>query len=177
MNATHLLQGSYSAIYTELAGLRSAAPNALLKVIFETSRLTPDQIVAACVLSAAASVDYVKTSTGFLAADDCIVGPNGERKPTGATKEDVQLMKACCEYLASDASALGSVVKRKMKVKASGGVRTLTDAVNMIEAGADRLGSSGGVWIAKEGEAAKEGKGGMDGERPKGVETRMFSDY
>jgi deoxyribose-phosphate aldolase len=68
-------------------------------------------------------------------------------------------------------------VTRKMKVKASGGVRTLTDAVIMIEAGADRLGSSGGVWIAKEGEAAKDGKGGMDGERPKGVETRMFSDY
>jgi deoxyribose-phosphate aldolase len=177
MNATHLLAGSYSAIYTELAGLRSAAPNALLKVIFETSRLTPDQIVAACVLSAAASFDYVKTSTGFLAADDCIVGSSGERKPTGATKEDVQLMKACCEYLGSEESALGSVVKRKMKVKASGGVRTLVDAVVMIEAGADRLGSSGGVWIAKEGEAAKEGKGGMDGERPKGVETRMFSDY
>lgn len=177
MNATHLLQGSYSAIYTELAGLRAAAPNALLKVIFETSRLTPDQITAACVLSAAASVDYVKTSTGFLAADDCIVGPNGERKPTGATKEDVQLMKACCEYLGSEESALGGASKRKMKVKASGGVRTLKDAVNMIEAGADRLGSSGGVWIAKEGEAAKEGKGGLDGERPKGVETRMFSDY
>jgi len=177
MNADHLLQGSYSAIYTELAGLRSAAPNAALKVIFETSRLTPDQIIAACVLSAAASVDYVKTSTGFLGADACILGPNGERKPTGATKEDVQLMKACCEYLGSEESALGSVAKRKMKVKASGGVRTLVDAVVMIEAGADRLGSSGGVWIAKEGEAAKEGKGGMDGERPKGVETRMFSDY
>lgn len=86
-------------------------------------------------------------------------------------------MKACCEYLASDASALGNASKRKMKVKASGGVRTLTDAVSMIEAGADRLGSSGGVWIAKEGQAVKEGKGGMDGERPKGVETRMFSDY
>ena len=47
MNATHLLQGSYSAIYTELAGLRSAAPNALLKVIFETSRLTDETIAAA----------------------------------------------------------------------------------------------------------------------------------
>jgi deoxyribose-phosphate aldolase len=47
----------------------------------------------------------------------------------------------------------------------------------MIEAGAERLGSSGGVWIAKEGEAAKEGKGGMDGDRPKGMETRLFSDY
>jgi deoxyribose-phosphate aldolase len=86
-------------------------------------------------------------------------------------------MKACCEYLRSNGSALGNLVERKMRVKASGGVRTLTDAVVMIESGADRLGSSGGVWIAKEGEAAKEGKGGMDGERPKGVETRMFSDY
>jgi deoxyribose-phosphate aldolase len=177
LNATHLLEGSYSEIYTELSALRSAAPKALLKVIFETSRLTPNQITAACVLAAAASFDYVKTSTGFLAAEDCIIGPNGERKPTGATKEDVHLMKACCEFLGSDKSALGSTASRKMKVKASGGVRTLVDAVNMIEAGADRLGSSGGVWIAKEGEAAKEGKGGMDGERPKGVETRMFSDY
>lgn len=90
-------------------------------------------------------------------------------------------MKACCEHLGSDSSALGKQVgaagRRNMKVKASGGVRTLTDAIIMIEAGADRLGSSGGVWIAKEGEAAKEGKGGADGERPKGLETRMFSDY
>lgn len=181
LNATHLLAGSYSAIYSELSALRSAAPNALLKVIFETSRLTPDQITAACVLASAAAFDYVKTSTGFLAAGDCIKGPDGERKPTGATKEDVQLMKACCVYLASDESALGTqmggVKGGEMKVKASGGVRTLTDAVAMIEAGAERLGSSGGVWIAKEGEAAKEGKGGMDGDRPKGLETRMFSDY
>jgi len=181
LNATHLLEGSYSAIYSELSALRSAAPKALLKVIFETSRLTPNQITAACVLASAASFDYVKTSTGFLAAEDCIKGADGQRKPTGATKEDVQLMKACCVHLASADSALGiqmgGVKRAEMKVKASGGVRTLTDAVAMIEAGAERLGSSGGVWIAKEGEAAKDGKGGMDGDRPKGLETRMFSDY
>jgi deoxyribose-phosphate aldolase len=182
LNASHLLAGNYSAIYTELSALRSAAPSALLKVIFETSRLTPDLITAACVLASAAAFDYVKTSTGFLAAEDCIKNPNnGERKPTGATKEDVQLMKACCVYLASADSALGTqmggVKGAEMKVKASGGVRTLTDAVVMIEAGAERLGSSGGVWIAKVGEAAREGKGGMDGDRPKGMETRLFSDY
>jgi len=135
------------------------------------------------VLASAAAFDYVKTSTGFLAAEDCIIKnpTTGERKPTGATREDVQLMKACCVYLASADSALGTqmggVKGPEMKVKASGGVRTLTDAVVMIEAGAERLGSSGGVWIAKEGEAAREGKGGMDGDRPKGMETRLFSDY
>lgn len=181
INAEHLIAGSYNKIYTELSALRAAAPEAIYKIIFETSRLTADQITAACVLASAAAFDYVKTSTGFFAAEDCIVGPSGQRKPTGATKEDVQLMKACCEYLGSDSSALGtqigSVGRKKMKVKASGGVRTLTDAIIMIEAGASRLGSSGGVWIAKEGEAAREGKGGADGERPKGMETRLFSDY
>lgn len=181
LNATHLLAGEYSAIFSELSALRAAAPKTLLKVIFETSRLTPDQITAACVIASAAAFDYVKTSTGFLSPEDCIKGPNGERKPTGAAKEDVQLMKACCVYLASDDSALGTqlggIKGPEMKVKASGGVRTLTDAVVMIEAGAERLGSSGGVWIAKEGEAAKEGKGGMGGDRPKGLETRTFSDY
>lgn len=84
-------------------------------------------------------------------------------------------MRACCEYLASDAAE--GVRGKKMKVKASGGVRTLTDAVSMLEAGAERLGSSGGVWIAKEGRAVLEGKGGANGERPAGLETRTFSDY
>jgi deoxyribose-phosphate aldolase len=181
LNANHLISGEYSAIFSELSALRAAAPKTLLKVIFETSRLTPDQVTAACVLASAAAFDYVKTSTGFLAAEDCIKNSSGERKPTGATKEDVQLMKACCVYLASNDSALGTqlggIKGPEMKVKASGGVRTLTDAVVMIEAGAERLGSSGGVWIAKEGEAAKDGKGGMDGDRPKGLETRTFSDY
>lgn len=69
------------------------------------------------------------------------------------------------------------MVAKKMKVKASGGVRTLTDAVGMLQAGAERLGSSGGVWIAKEERAVREGKGGEDGGRPRGLETRMFSDY
>lgn len=125
-------------------------------------------------LASAAFLDFVKTSTGFLAPAACLPG-----KPTGATIEDVQLMRACCEYLGSEASALGAPVdgRRKMKVKASGGVRTLADAVGMLEAGAGRLGSSGGVWIAKEGEAVAEGRGGENGERPRGLETRMFSDY
>lgn len=184
LNAPHLLSASYSAIYTELSALRAAAPHATIKLIFETSRLTPDQITAACVLASAASLDYVKTSTGFLPASECIrdpASPSGELKPTGATRADVRLMRACCEYLGSASGHLGVEVsgagRRKMKVKASGGVRTLMDAVGMLEAGAERLGSSGGVWIAKEEEAAREGRGGAAGERPRGLETRMFSDY
>ena len=73
LNATHLISGEYSAIFSELSALRAAAPKTLLKVIFETSRLTPDQITAACVLASAAAFDYVKTSTGFLAAAEATV--------------------------------------------------------------------------------------------------------
>lgn len=71
-----------------------------------------------------------------------------------------------------------------MKVKASGGIRTLQDALGMLEAGAERLGTSGGVWIVKEGREMSE-IGGVPGEvsgearggsRP-GLATRLFTDY
>ena len=79
----------------------------------------------------------MKTSTGF----------NGH----GATIEHVRLMAACCEKLApaaQDAPAVNDG-RRKMQVKASGGIRTLEDAGAMLEAGASRLGTSAGVWIAR----------------------------
>lgn len=71
-----------------------------------------------------------------------------------------------------------------MRVKASGGIRTLQDAVGMLEAGAERLGTSGGVWIVKEGrEMSEQGGvvkevsgGGQSGSRP-GLTTRLFTDY
>ena len=68
-----------------------------------------------------------------------------------------------------------------MKVKASGGVRTLEDAIKMLEAGAERLGTSGGVWIAKEATEAVEaaqrsGTPPKVDERP-GLQTRLFTDY
>lgn len=83
-----------------------------------------------------AGFDFIKTSTGF----------NG----SGASEENVRLMRACCAHL--HAQGIG---EKLMKVKASGGVRTLGDARVMLGAGAERLGTSGGVTIAREG---KEGK-------------------
>ena len=114
-------------------------------------------------MAAAANFDFVKTSTGF----------NGP----GATVENVRLMAACCERL-----GVGLPHSRKMKVKASGGIRTLADAVTMLEAGASRLGTSGGVWIAKEAKDLSERSvsppsvAAMKQERPQ-LATRLFTSY
>jgi len=94
-----------------------AHPKALLKVIIETCLLNDEQKVKACQLAVEAGADFVKTSTGFSTG--------------GATVHDVELMKRA--------------VQGKAKVKASGGVRTYEDAMNMIHAGADRIGTSNGV--------------------------------
>ncbi len=92
-----------------------------LKVIIETCLLTREEKIIACLLAKNADADFVKTSTGFSTA--------------GATVEDVKLMR--------------KVVGPDMGVKAAGGIRTLEDAEKMIEAGADRIGTSHGVDIVK----------------------------
>lgn len=159
INWPELKAKQYASIYNELATLRTqAAHPVLLKLILETSQLDRHQIVAGCVLAGAAQFDFVKTSTGF----------NGP----GASVENVRLMAACCEKLAAKDKD-GKL--RQMRVKASGGIRTLDDAVKMLEAGASRLGTSGGVWIAKEAKQAADG-GESTGERP-GMTTRLFTDY
>jgi deoxyribose-phosphate aldolase len=137
----------YSAIYTELASLRSLCPSpTTLKLILETSQLSPPQILAAAHLAAAANFDFIKTSTGF----------NGP----GATLSDVQLMVAAAEYLSVNTRSNGGSPVRggglKMQVKASGGIRSLDDAVRMLEAGASRLGTSSGLWIMQEARARRE---------------------
>jgi deoxyribose-phosphate aldolase len=86
----------------------------MVKVIFETALLNEEQIIAACHASEAAGADYVKTSTGFASA--------------GATVANIKLMRA--------------TVGNRLGVKASGGVRTLDSIIDMIEAGATRVGSS-----------------------------------
>jgi deoxyribose-phosphate aldolase len=155
----------YSAIYKELASLRSLCPSPiLLKLILETSQLTTPQILAASHLAAAANIDYIKTSTGF----------NGP----GATLPHVRLMVTAAEYLSSKThSNNGSPVRgngKLMKVKASGGIRSLEDARRMVEAGAQRLGTSSGVWIMQEGR--KEASKGSE-ERPVGgMTTRLYTD-
>ncbi|MGG4549559.1 deoxyribose-phosphate aldolase [Rossellomorea marisflavi] len=92
---------------------------ALSKVIIETCLLTDEEKVKACKLAVEAGADYVKTSTGFSTG--------------GATVADITLMR--------------KTVGPDIGVKASGGVRSLEDAQNMIEAGATRLGASSGVKI------------------------------
>jgi deoxyribose-phosphate aldolase len=91
----------------------------LLKVIIETAYLSDSEIEKACKLCADAGVDFVKTSTGFA--------------PTGATAEHVALMR--------------KNLPPTVGLKASGGIKTLEQAVAMIKAGATRIGTSSGVAI------------------------------
>ena len=93
-----------------------------LKVIIEICLLTDEEKIRACKDAEAAGADFVKTSTGFSTG--------------GATVEDVKLMK--------------ETVGDRLKVKASGGVRTKEDFKAMIEAGAERIGASAGVELIKE---------------------------
>ncbi|GAB7351901.1 hypothetical protein MBLNU459_g2443t1 [Dothideomycetes sp. NU459] len=174
LNRPVLQSRAYSQVFHELSVLRAQAPPPTrLKLILETSQLSAADVVAACTLAAAAGFDFVKTSTGFLGH--------------GATAAHVRLMRACCDALAlrprrrlRDDDAPPAM----MKVKASGGIRTLQDAVEMLEAGAERLGTSGGVWIVKEGREMSQTGGvvaglsgeGRRGSRP-GLATRLFTDY
>ncbi len=154
INHILLRKQRYSEVYTEIAAVRTVTPHPIiLKVILETSQLSPREIIAGCKIAEAARADYVKTSTGF----------NGQ----GATQENVRLMK--------------SVVGDNVKVKASGGVKTVNECVVMMEAGAERIGTSNGVWIMEEAKGLLEqvthaaGSGDSKGQRPASSLTRMFS--
>lgn len=98
------------------------ALGAPVKLILETGLLTPAQIEEACLLALQGGVAMVKTSTGF--------------GPGGATLEAVQLMRRC--------------LPETVGVKASGGIRTREFALQLIEAGATRLGTSAGLEIIKD---------------------------
>lgn len=110
------------------AVVKAAGSSALVKVIIETCLLTDEEKVIACQLSKQAGAAFVKTSTGFSTG--------------GATVADVKLMR--------------ETVGPNMGVKASGGVRSYEDAVNMIKAGANRLGTSNGTKIVAGPSASKE---------------------
>lgn len=93
-----------------------------VKVILEMCYLNQREKIAGCLISKAAGADFVKTSTGF--------------GPSGATVEDVSLMRR--------------LVGAQVGVKAAGGIRSLADALAMIQAGANRLGASAGISILQE---------------------------
>ncbi len=113
-----LKAGRDDRVYQDIAAVVEAAhaAGAVVKVILETGLLTQEEIVRACRLAQAAGADFVKTSTGF--------------GPRGASVEDVRLMR--------------QVVGPHMGVKAAGGIRTYEQAMALLEAGANRLGTSAG---------------------------------
>jgi deoxyribose-phosphate aldolase len=116
--------GAFGQVLNDISAVVTAAHNqdALVKVIIETALLTRQEKIIACLLSQRAGADFVKTSTGFAAS--------------GATVDDVALMRR--------------VVGDRLGVKAAGGVRTYQDALQMIQAGATRLGASAGVMIVQQ---------------------------
>jgi deoxyribose-phosphate aldolase len=115
MNYGHMRSGKFDEVQQDIAAVVNAGKGRLIvKVIFENAYLTKDEIVRACRLAEAAGADFVKTSTGYA--------------PTGATLEDVRLMRAS--------------VSDKVQVKAAHGVRTLEALLEMIDAGATRVGAT-----------------------------------
>lgn len=114
INIGHLKSGKIQEVQSEIAAVVAAASGNQVKVILENAYLTDEEKITACKLVEAAGADYVKTSTGFA--------------PTGATLADVKLMRATCSP--------------KVKVKSAGGVKTLDQLLEFLDAGIDRSGSS-----------------------------------
>ena len=114
-------EGKWDAITAEIAAIKSACKGKLLKVIIETCLLTDEEKIALCKCVSDSGADYIKTSTGFSKA--------------GATFADVELF--------------AKHVAPHVKIKAAGGISSLEDAEKFITLGADRLGTSRIVKIAK----------------------------
>ena len=121
INIGMLKDGLYDELLKEIKAIRAVCEGLILKVIIETCLLTDREKIKMCEIVCASGADYIKTSTGFSKG--------------GATAEDVAL--------------LFDNVKGGTRVKAAGGISSLKDAEKFIELGADRLGTSRIVKIAK----------------------------
>jgi len=128
INIGALKSGDRTLVQSEIVSVVEIAHshNAILKVILETPLLTLEEKILSCQLSLAAKADFVKTATGFLGS---------------ATAEDVALLRG--------------VVGDQAGVKASGGIRTAAAVNEMLDAGADRIGTSSAVAIMRELGAAE----------------------
>ena len=127
INVGMLKQGEFDYVFNDInqVVLIAKRNRAICKVIIETSLLTDEEKVKACVIAKEAKADFVKTSTGFSTG--------------GATASDIALMKY--------------VVGSSIGVKASGGIRSKEDVDEMIKSGADRIGASASVKIVTGGSA------------------------
>ena len=128
INVSRLKSGDYDLVRGDMAEVVQATKRVEHKVILETCCLTREEKIIACRLAVEAGMDYVKTSTGFASA--------------GATVEDVRLMK--------------DTVAGRAKVKASGGIRDWKTTLAMLEAGADRIGTSASLRILEEWKVSAE---------------------
>jgi deoxyribose-phosphate aldolase len=132
MNIGAMKSGQHGLVESDIASVVEVCERAQVpvKVIIENCFLTREEKVQACEIAQRAGASFVKTSTGFAAS--------------GATEADVRLMR--------------ETVGPKMGVKAAGGIRTLADALRMIQAGATRLGTSAGHTIVAEAAGIMNGK-------------------
>ena len=123
INITELKEKNYDYIKEEMTQIVDVCRkhNVISKVIFENCYLTDEDKIKLCEIALEIKPDFIKTSTGFGTG--------------GATVEDVKLMK--------------SIVKDTVKVKAAGGIRDLDTCLKMIEAGAERIGTSSAIKITE----------------------------
>lgn len=123
INVGALKDKNYDLVKEDIKAVVDAAKNrAIVKVIIETCLLTEEEKIKVCEISKEVGADFVKTSTGFSTG--------------GATKEDIALMR--------------KTVGKDIGVKASGGIRDYNTAMDMINAGASRIGASASIAIVKE---------------------------
>ena len=127
INLSMVKDGCWADVEKDIRAVREAVPGTLLKVIIETCLLTEEEKIRLCHIVSDCGCEYIKTSTGFSKG--------------GATREDVALLRAN--------------VAPAVKVKAAGGISSLQDAEDMINLGADRLGTSRIVKLAMELEKAE----------------------
>ena len=113
--------GDWEGVLEEIKAVKASCKGRILKVIVEACLLTREEKVAVCRVVSMSGADFIKTSTGFSTG--------------GATVEDVKLFK---EHISPD-----------LRIKAAGGIRTFEQAQAMLEAGADRIGASALVALAR----------------------------
>lgn len=119
VNLTDVKNGDFTKVTAKIAALKNAAEERILKIIVETCYLTEKEKISLCQCVTEGGADFIKTSTGF--------------GPAGATHEDIALFR---RHIGSD-----------VRIKAAGGIRTITDMKRYLDEGCDRLGCSAAVGL------------------------------
>ena len=122
INLGNVKQGDFESVTGEIKSLKEACGDKILKVIIETCYLTDSEKVALCKCVTEGGADYIKTSTGFGSS--------------GASLEDIQLFK--------------KHIGPNVKIKAAGGIRSISDMKAYIAEGCSRIGASAGVELLKD---------------------------